>query len=915
MAEKQYAWHSLEASDCLRLLGADPDHGLSGEEARQRLQIFGPNKIEEGRRVSPLRILLKQFRNLMILILIVATAIAALLGEVLDSIVILVIILLAAALGFWQEFRSERIIEALRGMMTPTCNVLRDGVMVKVKAEEVVPGDILLLEAGDRVVADARVIYSQGLQVYEAALTGESIPVAKTVSPTSEDTPVPDRVNMVYAGTTVTSGKGRAVVTATGMRMEFGKIAKEVMEIREEKTPLEMRMEEVARNLGKIILVIIAVIALVELVEVPLLGGELTYTALITIFMFAVSLAVAAVPEALPAIVTSTLSVGMWILARRNSVARSMTAVETLGSTEVICSDKTGTITKGEMVAREVFLGGRFYSVPNTSSQSNPSGSSSQQLSEAEADLKKLALAAVLSSDAVIKKGAKGFEVYGDPTEGALVLMAEALGVDSAEVRARFRRIGEIPFSSERKRMTTITSAEDALMAYMKGAPEVVVGLCDKVLVNGSTEDLTEEWRERLLRANEEMASRGLRVLAVAERSMIEHVPEYSEEYVEQGFVMLGLVGIIDPPRPEVKEAVERCRAAKVRPVMITGDHRLTALAVAKEVSIYREGDIVVTGAELSKMSDKELEDKVEKISVYARVAPSDKLRIVEAWKKRGKTVAMTGDGVNDAPALKRADIGVAMGVTGTEVAKEASDLVLLDDNFSTIVKAVELGRWIYDNIKKYLAYLLEANFVEIAVIAISALIILPFSGLKGEELLPLLPVQILYINLATDGLPAIALGFTPPEPDLMRRPPRPRGETVFTRDVKEYILRALLVEPPLLLLGFMDALPLGIEAARSRMFLMFVFIELAIALNTVSLSQSIFKVRPHKLLIITILWEIAMITVLTIIPVTREALHILVPGPRDIAWIAAGATTTFVSIELLKRFEISRLYRAMRGE
>lgn len=908
MAESRYAWHALEASECLRVLGSNLETGLGRDEAAERLKTYGPNVIERGKGVSPLRILLKQFTNLMIIILIAATAISALLGEVVDSVVILVIVFLAAFLGFWQEFRSERIVEALKKMMAPVCSVLRDGVMVEVRAEEVVPGDILLLEAGDKVVADARVVESHGLQAYEAALTGESIPVPKTASVLPEDTPLPDRSNMLYAGTTITSGKGKAVVTATGMRTEFGKIAREVLEIREEKTPLERRMEEVARNLGKIILVIIAVIASVEVVELALLGKALSYDLLVSVFMFAIALAVAAVPEALPAIVTSTLAVGMWMLAKRNAVARSMTAVETLGSTEVICSDKTGTITKGEMVVKEVFMGGRFYEL------SNPRGQTALNSEKREGkflhDLQRLALAAVLSSDAVVKKTGSRYEIYGDPTEAALVLMAEGFGVDHIEARSKHRRVSEIPFSSERKRMTTIVSSSGRLKAYMKGAPEVVVGLCNRVLVDGSTVELTEEWRDRLSTTNEKMAASGLRVLAIAERELHEHMLNLSEEEVERGFTLLGLVGIIDPPRPEVREAVEKCLMAKIKPIMITGDHRLTALAVAREVGIYQEGDIVLTGAELAKISDDELEAKVEKITVYARVSPSDKLRIVEAWKKRGKTVAMTGDGVNDAPALKRADIGVAMGLTGTEVTKEASDLILLDDNFSTIVKAVELGRWIYDNIKKYLAYLLQANLVEIAVIAASALIILPFLGVGGEELLPLLPVQILYINLATDGLPAIALGFTPPEPDIMRRAPRPRGEKVFTRDIKEYLVRALIVETPVLLLGFIDALPLGIEAARSRLFLMFVFIELAVALNTVSLTQSIFKFRPHKWLLITILWEISLITILTVIPVTREALYIVPPGPRDIIWIGVGAVATFTSIELLKRFEISRLYR-----
>jgi len=900
-------WHALEASECLGILGVDPDLGLSSEEASRRLGVYGPNTIGWGKRASPLSILFKQFQNLMVVILLAATAIAALLGEILDSVVIIAIVILAAVLGFAQEYRSERIVEALRRMMTPTCTVVRDGVAVRVKAEEVVPGDILVLEAGDKVVADARVIYSYGLQAYEAVLTGESLPVAKASAPLPRDTPLADRANMVYAGTTITGGKGRAVVVATGARMEFGRIAEKVSEIREEKTPLELRMSEIARSLGKIILAIIAFMAGAELAELLILGDALTPSILVEVFMFSVALAVAAVPEALPAVVTSTLSVGMWMLARRNAVARRMTAVETLGSTEVICSDKTGTITKGEMIVREVFMGGAIYNLPNP-----PLHGVLEVSGAAGVGLRRLAEACVLSSDASVKRRGAGYEVYGDPTEGALVVMAEALGVNSIEARRMNRRVAEIPFTSERKRMTTVTESEEGLRSYVKGAPEIVIGLCSRILVDSSEVDLDEGWRMQLLKANEDMASRGLRVIAVAERKLAEPLPEYSEELLERGFTLLGLVGIIDPPRPEVREAVERCRSAHIKPVMITGDHRLTAVAVAREVGIFREGDLAVTGQELAGMSDEELDERVEKISVYARVTPGDKLRIVEAWKRRGKTVAMTGDGVNDAPALKRADIGVAMGVTGTEVAKEASDLILMDDNFSTIVRAVELGRWIYDNIKKYLAYLLGANLVEIVVVAVSALIILPLYGLRGEELLPLLPVQILYINLATDGLPAIALGFTPPEPDIMERRPRPRGETIFTRDVREYLVRYLIAGSLILLAALIDALPMGIEAARSRVFLMFVSMELALALSTVSLTRPISRVRPHRLLILTIAWEAALITALASIPPTREALRIVQPGPRDLAWIAGGAAAAFMGMELLKWLG-SGEYRARR--
>jgi Ca2+-transporting ATPase len=718
---------------------------------------------------------------------------------------------------------------------------------------------------------------------------------------------------MVYSGTTVARGKGRAIVVATGMNTEFGKIAKEVMEIEEERPPLERRMNEVAKNLGKIVIALVAVIVLIDLGEFAFLGQPITGEAFIKIFMFAVSLAVAAVPEALPAIVTSTLAVGMWILAKRNAVVRSMAAVETLGSTEVICSDKTGTITLGEMVVRRVYVSGSLLEV-GSGGVVKPVEKQLVFSNPLRSDFSRLVETFVLASDAVAKKEGGKLDVYGDPTEAAIVSFAEQVGVNTSELRAVRRRVWEIPFSSERKRMTTVTYYNDMYEAHLKGALEVVIELSDKILVEGVEHDLTPEWREAVLRAGELMAAQGFRVLAAGRRVLGTKGVEQDEEAVERGFTFLGFVGIADPPRPEAAEAVAKCVEAGMKPVMVTGDHLSTAVAIAREVGIYREGDIAVHGAELEKLSDEELDKKVEKISVYARVTPHHKLRIVDAWRRRSKTVAMTGDGINDAPALKKADIGVAMGIKGTEVAKEASDLILLDDNFATIVKAVELGRWIYDNIKKYLAYLLQANLVEIAVISLSALVILPLLGYRGEELLPLLPVQILYINLATDGLPAIALGFSPPDHDLMRRPPRPRNEPVFTAEVKHFIIRALIVESPVLLLGFLTALPYGMEAARSRLFLMFIAVELVVALNCRSLIHSILQARPHKVLLLAILWELVLITALTIIPVTREALHITIPTLEDLAWITLAGLITFTSIELLKRVDIEKMFSRPRA-
>ncbi len=910
MSEGARKWHSVPPSSVAEALNTDIEKGLSTEEALRRKEVYGPNRLVVERRVSPLKIFARQFVNLMIVILLIATAISALLGEIVDAVVIFVIVLLASVLGFWQEFRSERIVSALKRMMVPSCSVVRDGVVVKLNSEDVVPGDILVIEEGDRVVADGRIVEAYSLETYEAALTGESTPVQKRPNPLPAETPLPDRTNMVYSGTTVARGKGRAIVVATGMNTEFGKITKEVMEIEEERPPLERRMNEVAKNLGKIIIALVAVIVLGEF---AFLGQPITGETFIKIFMFAVSLAVAAVPEALPAIVTSTLAVGMWILAKRNAVVRSMAAVETLGSTEVICSDKTGTITLGEMVVRRVYVSGSLLEV-GSGGVVKPVEKQLVFSNPLQSDFSRLVETFVLASDAVAKKEGGKLAVHGDPTEAAIVSFAEQVGVNTSELRAVRRRVWEIPFSSERKRMTTVTYYNDMYEAHLKGALEVVIELSDKILVEGVEHDLTPEWREAVLRAGELMAAQGFRVLAAGRRVLGTTGVEQDEEAAERGFTFLGFVGMADPPRPEAAEAVAKCVEAGMKPVMVTGDHLSTAVAIAREVGIYREGDIAVHGAELEKLSDEELEKKVEKISVYARVTPHHKLRIVDAWRRRSKTVAMTGDGINDAPALKRADIGVAMGIKGTEVAKEASDLILLDDNFATIVKAVELGRWIYDNIKKYLAYLLQANLVEIAVISLSALVILPLLGYRGEELLPLLPVQILYINLATDGLPAIALGFSPPDHDLMRRPPRPRNEPVFTAEVKHFIIRALIVESPVLLLGFLTALPYGMEAARSRLFLMFIAVELVVALNCRSLTHPILQARPHKVLLLAILWELVLITALTIIPITREALHIIIPTLEDLAWITLAGLITFTSIELLKRVDIEKMFSRPRA-
>ncbi len=903
---EEKAWHALDPAEAILALESSKELGLTDDQAISRAAIYGPNVLETGKRTSPIRVFLEQFSNLLIGILLIATVISALLGEIVDALVIFVIVLFAVILGFLQEFRAERALESLKKMLSPTSTVIRNGLRKEIPASQLVPGDILLLEAGDRIDADARLIEAFNLQLNEAPLTGESVPVMKVTDKLGEALSLGDRLNIVFAGTTITQGRAKALVVSTATHTEFGKIATEVAAIETEETPLERRMKEIGEKLGRIALIIVTVIAFGGLLEEFARTGTVGMDFVVRIFLFAVALAVAAIPEALPAIVTGSLAIGMHIMAKRNALVRRMPAVETLGATQIICTDKTGTLTRGEMTVRQLYLSGAKFEVTGKGYEPKgellPSDDSSES-SDPEAG-NRFATAALLCSDALLVQEEGEWIVKGDTTEGALVTLAEKVGVKQNEVRDLHPRVGEISFTSERKRLTTIhVEPNGRVIAYMKGAPDVVLPLCSATIENGNVRELKDSGRASILRVNEEMALRALRVIAVAEKELPSISKNYSEQLIESNFTFLGLAGIMDPPRQEAIEAVHTAKAVGMKPIMITGDHKLTALAIARETGIYEEGDLVLTGDEVDSLSEAEFEEKLEKISVYARVSPSHKLKIVDAWKKKGKVVAMTGDGVNDAPALKKADIGIAMGITGTDVAKESADLVLADDNFATIIKAIELGRWIYENIKKYLAYLLQANFVEIAVLTLASLIILPLTGAHAEDALPLLAVQILYINLATDGLPAIALGFSPPDPDLMKKPPRLREESVFTREVVRLIILALVVQTPLLLFGFMSGLSEGLVAARSRLFLMFIGVELAIALNCRSLRHSVIEIRPHKWLVVAVMWEVFLIVVLLLIPPARNALGMVFPTYRDLMWVAGGVAVTGVSMELLKKY------------
>jgi Ca2+-transporting ATPase len=768
-------------------LGVDAEQGLSTAGAADRLSRYGRNTLAEAAQIPLWKKFLGQFRELMVVILIAAALIAGAVGEWTDATAILAIVLLNGLLGFLQEERAGRALAALERLSAPLAKVLRDGELRVVPASELVPGDCVELEAGDSVPADARLLGGYGFRVQEAALTGESTPVDKeAASILAEDTPLGDRRNMVYMGTVVAAGKAEVVVLATGMATELGRIAGLLERSEPEPTPLQRRLA----GLGKA-LVVVCLIAVALIFSIQMVRGD----RLIDAFLRAVSLAVAAVPEGLPAVVTMALAVGLQRMVRRNALVRKLPSVETLGSVTVICSDKTGTLTRNEMTVRELVAGGRTYRVSGAgyaprgkffatgvgatySPGSSPWAAAGQPDEEADPidpsaapALTEVLTIAAWCNNARVAPGGDGSEewrVVGDPTEGALIVAALKGGIEAADHDRRV--LFQIPFDSERKAMSVVVrQADGSNVLYTKGAPEVVLGRCTAERTDAGDVPLTDERRTEIMRDGAAMAARALRVLALAERRL----PDVGQAIDgERDLTFAGLAGMIDPPREEVRDAVRRCRGAGIRPVMITGDHPATALAIARELEIAADGGLILTGGNLDVMSDIDLGGSVEQVSVYARVSAEHKLRVVRALKDRGQIVAMTGDGVNDAPALKAADIGIAMGVSGTDVTKEASDMVLTDDNFASIVNAVEEGRGIFDNIQKFVFYLLACNTGEVLFVLAAALVGWPA---------PLTAIQLLWINLVTDGLPALALGMEPPERDVMRRRPRPPREPVIT--------------------------------------------------------------------------------------------------------------------------------------
>ncbi len=740
-------WHCKSIEDTFQTLGSSKQ-GLSIEEVRNRLLSYGPNKIKEVKKRTVLGMVLDQFKDFMILVLIAAAIVSGIIGEPKDTVAILVIVILNAVIGFVQEYRAEKAIEALKMMAAQVATVIRDGEPTSISAHEIVPGDIVLLEAGNIAPADIRLIEVAHLKIDESSLTGESVPVEKHTNPLQDKMmPLGDRKNIAYKGTIISYGRANGVVVSTGMNTEFGKIATMLQEQVEVKTPLQKRLAKFGKRLAIAVFAICAIVFGVGFIrgEPPLL-----------MFLTAISLAVAAIPEALPAVVTISLAIGAKKLVKQNALIRKLPAVETLGSVTYICSDKTGTLTQNKMEVQEIYVNGKFFKHEKISNQQSP--------------INNLFMTMALNNDATRDKHGK---YLGDPTEIALYALSEEKGFLKENLLKDYLRVAEIPFDSERKCMTTFhKTPEKGFVSFTKGAIEIILEKStNEISINGKSNIN----KEKIHSMSEVMAQRGLRILAFAMRNW-ENLPEdMNTANTETALTFLGFVGMIDPPRKEVNAAVTLCKSAGIKPVMITGDHPVTAKAIARELNIIDSDEEILTGRELEKLSIKELEKKVEDIRIYARVAPEQKLKIVKALQNQGQFVAMTGDGVNDAPALKSADIGIAMGITGTDVSKEASDMILLDDNFATIVKAVKQGRRIFDNIRKFIKYTMTSNAGEIWTIFLA-----PFLGLP----IPLLPIHILWINLVTDGLPGLALAVEPAEKDIMKKPPRHPKESIFAHNL-----------------------------------------------------------------------------------------------------------------------------------
>lgn len=876
-------WHIYETEELLRLLGSSATHGLSQEEVDKKTAQYGSNELPTKQELSWVRILLNQCKNILTIILLFASIVSGVLGHTTEAVAIAIIVFFAIILGFVQEFRAERAIDALKRMAAPTALVLRGGVEQEIPANQVVPGDIIIVATGDRIPADARVIDSINIKTDEASLTGESLPVEKkAVAINDESKPLAERSNMLYSSTNLTYGRGRALVVAIGLQTEMGKIAGLLENIESQVTPLQKNLDALGKRIGQGALLIVVMIVLVGLVK-----GQ----PILDLFIFGIALAVAVVPEALPAVVTISLAIGVQRMVKRHALIRRLPAVETLGSTTVICTDKTGTLTKDEMTVKEIYLPEGIWCEVSGSGY-EPKGEillQSNVLAE-HSVLQELLKAGVLSSDAQLIEAEGRFEIKGDPTEGALVVLAAKRGLNKELIDETCPRIAEIPFTSETKRMTTFHTCGDTTTAYSKGAPEVMLAACSSYATKDGERTLDNTQCEEFLKKAQEMASKALRVLALA------YKPKTTYEQAEQGMIFLGLVGMIDPARVEALPAIQKCQEAGIRLIMITGDHPVTAEAIARDLGILRPTGRVITGVEFDNLSDEAFLKEIKNIDVFARVSPTHKLRVITALQTLGEIVAMTGDGVNDAPALKKADIGIAMGITGTDVTKEAAAMNLTDDNFASIVAAVEEGRIMFGNIKKYLMYLLSSNIGEIGIMVGASLLGLP---------LPLTAVQILYVNLATDGLPALALALDPPDSEVMKHRPRKVDASIFSKPVIILMITGGMWSAIVNISLFAWSRNAGrsIAEASAMVFVTLVLVEFFKAYSFRSDKLSIFhKPFANGWLNKAIVWELLLLSLVLYVPLLQRALGTFSFKFFDWAIVLATAITVIPVLEVTKR-------------
>lgn len=891
----QEKWFSKSGEDVANFFETDMIKGLSSEQVEEKRSVYGTNEIVSKNKKSIAKMILEQFQDFMIIILIIAAVISGVVGQsngegFTDSIIILVIVILNAVIGVIQELKAQKSLESLKNLSAPHSKVIRDGKLQDLESKYLVPGDIVVLETGDYVPADLRLIEAVNLKTQEAALTGESLPVEKTTEKIDkEDIGIGDRLNQAFSSSLVTYGRGKGIVVSIGMQTEVGKIATMLDSVDDSETPLSRRLEALGKTLGIAALVICLVIFAV--------GSFVHGREIFEMFMTAVSLAVAAIPEGLPAISTIVLSIGVQRMVKRNAIIRTLPSVETLGSATVICSDKTGTLTQNKMTVEKIFYNNEIFGVE-------------EKKYNVGDHLRLLMNSMILCNDTKVTKEGEEFKLAGDPTETALVDLGIKLNMLKTTMDDENPRVEEIPFDSERKLMSTVNNTNQGLFVYTKGGVDEILSKCSKIYLDNQEMALSAENINYIKQVNEEMAKGALRVLAMAYKR-VDKVPTRNEmNNLESELVYIGMVGMIDPARPEAKEAVEKCKTAGIKPVMITGDHKVTAMAIAKDIGILENESEAITGSELEKMPQEELEKNVKNYSVYARVSPEHKVRIVKAWQSQGEVVAMTGDGVNDAPALKTADIGAAMGIVGTDVAKEAADVVLTDDNFATIVSAVEEGRRIYDNILKAVQYLLSSNIGEIIVLFVATMF-----GWLAE---PLLPIHILWINLVTDSLPALALSVDPAEKDIMKRKAR-KDKNIFSKGMTFRVIYQGIMVGVLTLLAFCIgcrfdfaslANPEVAMTAQTMAFAVLAMSELVHAYNVRSNKESIFKLKlkTNMVLVLATLVSLLLMVVVLGVPVLQGMFEVTELSITNWVWVILLSLAPLTIVEILKLFKINTL-------